>query len=39
MVAKPVTTIGPPLSTLDFRITNALVQRKEPVEVNMLQPV
>src|SRR6185369_5411504 len=39
MVEKPVTTIGPPLRTLDLRITKALVHRKEPAELNMLQPV
>jgi hypothetical protein len=39
MVAKPVTTIGPPVRTLDFRITNALAHRKAPAELNMLQPV
>ena len=39
IVGKPVTTIGPPDRTLDFRITKALVHRNEPTELNMLQPV
>jgi len=39
MVEKPVTTIGPPLKTLDFRITKALVHRNAPAELNILQPV
>src|SRR5262245_1384637 len=36
MLGNPVTTIGPPLKTLDLRITNALVWK---LHVNMLQPV